>query len=279
MPPLVQHLGIIGVGLIGGSIGAAARKRGLAEKITGLGRSAAKLHGAIESSIIDSATEDFADLADCDLVIVATPVNRIVDDVLSLANCCSRQTVVTDAGSVKEVICSRIPSDLGIRFIGSHPLAGSEKSGFIHANAELFRGRVCVLTPDSDTDSAAIDLLRRFWMSLGMVVLKMSPAEHDRRLARTSHLPHLAAAALTSLLQDGDRPLAATGFRDTTRIAAGDPELWRAIFEANAAAVVQETDRLIQLLSRWRDQMTRNDWESLTRELGAAKLARESIRD
>ncbi len=277
--PLIQHLGIVGVGLIGGSIGAAVRARGLAVKVTGLGRNAAKLQGAIESGIIDVATDDWSRLADCDFAVVATPVDRIVEDVLALNRHCHAGTIVTDAGSVKGSICSGISGDTAIRFVGSHPLAGSEKAGIAHSDAELFQGRVCVVTPDSHTDAGDLAKVKSFWEGLGMRVLSMTPDEHDRRLARTSHLPHLTAAALSCLLESADRSLTSTGFRDTTRIASGDPALWRAIFEANSAAMLTETDRLITLLAQWKEWIAQQDWQRLTAGLQAAKDARDALRD
>lgn len=279
MSCLIQHLGIVGVGLIGGSIGAAGRQRGLAARVTGWGRSSAKLQEAVARGILDEATDDWGRLANCDFVVVATPVDRIVADVLSLAEHCRAGTIVTDAGSVKGSICSALAGEGRIRFVGSHPLAGSEKTGFVHADPELFQGRVCVVTPEDHTDAGAAQVVQSFWEGLGMQVLTMSPTDHDRRLARTSHLPHLAAAALCHLLELEDRPLTATGFRDTTRIAAGDPELWRAIFEANADAVAAETDRLIEILSQWRVRIANQDWKGLTEDLRVAKVAREAIRD
>jgi prephenate dehydrogenase len=179
---------------------------------------------------------------------------------------------------VKGSICAALEGERRIRFVGSHPLAGSEKTGFVHADAELFQSRVCVITPGDHTDAAAAQVVQTFWDRLGMHTLTMSPAVHDRRLARTSHLPHLTAAALCCLLESEDRRLTATGFRDTTRIAAGDPGLWRAIFEANADAVAAETDRLIELLSQWRDRIAKQDWEGLTDGLRVAKVARDAIR-
>lgn len=274
----IQHLGIVGVGLIGGSIGAAVRSRGLAETVTGLGRSVSKLQGAVDEGILDDATDDVCELSDCDFVVVATPVDRIVGDVQSFASCCRSAAFVTDAGSVKASICDGVSASKGIRFVGSHPLAGSERTGFAHADANLFQDRVCVVTPNAATDADALRFVQAFWESIGMRVIRMSPDEHDRRLARTSHLPHLTAAALSFLLESADRPLTSTGFRDTTRIAAGDPELWRAIFSANSEAMLQETDRLIDLLTQWRDWMAKEDWLRLTKDLRVAKEAREALR-
>lgn len=276
---MVHHLGIVGVGLIGGSIGAAARQLGFASKVTGMGRNAGKLQKAIQAGILDAATDDLDELSACDFIVVATPVDRIVDDVLALNGICCPGTIVTDAGSVKGSICDGVPQNAAIRFVGSHPLAGSEKAGFAHADPELFAGRVCVVTPQDHSDAAAFDVVKAFWEALGMVVYSMSPEEHDIRLARTSHLPHLTAAALSCLLETQDRPFAATGFRDTTRIASGDPGLWRAIFEANASAMLEETSRLITLLAEWKDWIANEEWEQLANGLRHAKEIRDALRD
>jgi prephenate dehydrogenase len=170
------------------------------------------------------------------LVVVCTPVDRIAADVRALAAHARPGTLLTDAGSSKREICSELASGLpeGVIYIGSHPLAGSEKQGFEHAVGGLFHHRVCVITPGDTTPRPEYERLRRFWEYLGSTTIEMSADEHDRALAQTSHVPHLAAAAVALTLADANRQFVAGGFRDTTRIAAGDPELWAAILLSNA---------------------------------------------
>src|SRR5262249_10509376 len=147
--------------------------------------------------------------------------------------------LLTDAGSTKSAIVAAVEERLpnGVRFVGSHPLAGSEKRGPEFADAELFESRLTVLTPTRRTDEAALEQTAAFWQALGSRVKRMAPEEHDRALAMTSHLPHLTAAALAGILPSALHELTATGFRDTTRVAAGDPVLWTGIFLQNRAAM------------------------------------------
>src|SRR5262249_31406835 len=159
-----------------------------------------------------------------------TPVDLIAAQVLSAAPHCSRGTVLTDAGSTKSKIAAEIEDRLssGVQFVGSHPLAGSEKRGTQHARADLFQDRVTVVTKTPRTDLRALERTSNFWRALGARVTLMDPVDHDKAVALTSHLPHLLAAALCQTLRFPE--LAATGFRDTTRIASGDPEIWTGIF-------------------------------------------------
>src|SRR5262249_35465902 len=148
---------------------------------------------------------------------------------------CRSGALLTDAGSTKARIVKAVEGRLprGVSFVGSHPLVGSEKHGPEHADPDLFQNRVVVVTPTDATDEALLQHTSELWKSLGARVVVMSPEEHDRALALTSHLPHLSAAALAGILPPKWRELTATGFRDATRMAAGDPELWTAIFSEN----------------------------------------------
>ncbi|MFH5804898.1 prephenate dehydrogenase, partial [Alienimonas sp. DA493] len=223
--PRTGTLGVVGVGLIGGSIAAAAKARGAADRVIGFGRNADRLAAARDAGLLDEFSTEPEAAAGADLLVVCTPVGRIVADVRRFLGVLNEQTVVTDAGSVKGAICEDLRDQP--QFVGSHPLAGSEKAGWEHADADLFAGRVTVVCGARDDAPAAA--VSRFWQALGSRVEWMTPAEHDARLARTSHLPHAMAAALC-LAADadvrpgrGDGRLTSTGFADTTRVAAGDP--------------------------------------------------------
>src|SRR5205085_2898596 len=205
-------LTIVGVGLIGGSIGLAARKRGIARRIRGVGRRGGTLDRAAARGAVD---ETFFDLKDAvpgsDLVIFCTPVDRIAEQVLEAASGCSVGTLLTDAGSTKSRIVRDIDKRLprSVRFVGSHPLAGSEKRGPESAEADLFEGRWTLVTPTAATDLDALERVEAFWHALGSRTKRMTPEEHDQALAITSHLPHLVAAALAGVLPAELRELTA----------------------------------------------------------------------
>src|ERR1700733_9790126 len=234
-----QTIGIVGCGMIGCSLAAALKRHGFHGQIVGCGRPGKNLETALGRKLVDRIESEPAQAAAaCDFVVVCTPVDRIVDDVRALAKAARPGTLITDAGSVKQPICRSL-DDLpaGVTFIGSHPMAGSEKQGCAHADAELFVDRVCVVTPPPSVSRAQVARVGEFWQALGMSVVEMSPEAHDRALAQTSHVPHAVAAALAASLAVENRGLTAGGFQDTTRIAAGDPELWSAILLANADEV------------------------------------------
>lgn len=242
-----ETLGIDGVGLIGGSIAAAAKARSLCRRVIGFGRSAERLEAARAAGLIDECSLDGKAAAQVDLHVCCLPVDRIADAVRRAAARVRRGAVITDAGSVKSSICDAIGPEpaSGVSFVGSHPLAGSEKQGFEHADAQLFDAKTCVVTPDAGSDAAAVSRVTQFWQQLGSRVVSLTPAEHDRILARTSHMPHAVAAAVAAALSSDDVQFAATGFRDATRIAGGDPRLWTSIMLANRVAVAAELKSVV----------------------------------
>lgn len=277
-PPHATTVAIFGVGLIGGSI-AAALKRRRSATVIGIGRNAPRLEEARRAGLIDVAATTPDAAAQAELVVVCTPVDRIVEDVRHVAPHLRPGTIITDAGSVKARICTELRGGLpeGVAFVGSHPLAGSEKNGWEHSDAELFQDRVCVVTPGEAARSDAVERVNSFWRDLGMRVVRMSPEDHDRALAATSHVPHVVAAALASQLTPDLRDLAATGFRDTTRIAAGDPQLWTAILLANRQPVAQSLASLIERLAAFRAVIGAGDEGELRRLLTAARDRRNLL--
>ncbi len=235
------NVAIVGVGLIGGSIGMALRKLGLAEKVIGIGHRQVSLRIARRVGAVTNTTIDIAKgVAEADLVVVCTPVGRIIQDVQEAAKHCREGTLLTDAGSTKQTIVEALDGQLprNCRFLGSHPLAGSEKSGATNAEADLFDARVAILTPTKNTLAEDFDLLEQFWSSLGSVVVQMSADEHDRALSLTSHLPHLAASALAATMPEPLFRLCGTGMKDSSRLASGDPELWVQILDLNREHVL-----------------------------------------
>lgn len=277
--PSFETVAVCGVGLIGGSIAAAVKERGVARTVIGLGRNPARLKAAAAAGLIDRGETDPAGVAEADLIVVCTPVDRIAADAVSLAAHAQPGALLTDAGSVKGSICGAVTGKLpkGVEFVGSHPLAGSEKAGFEHADAGLFDGRVCIVTPADANTGDGLSRVRSFWESLGMSVVEMSPSRHDEILALTSHLPHAVAAVLASLLTEDAAEFAASGFRDTTRIAAGDPALWAAIFGANREPVLGQIDRYVQQLGELREAIAAGDLERMTLLLREAQQLRTRL--
>ncbi len=274
-----QTVGIVGCGLIGCSIAAGLKKRGFRGRIIGCGRPGKNLDAAVAHGYVDSADTDLASAArQCELIIVCTPVDRIVEDVRGAARGSRPGTILTDAGSVKQAICKPLASGLpsGVTFIGSHPIAGSEKQGCEHACPDRFVDHVCVLSPDPGTSRRDVDRLRAFWESLGMIVVEMTAEAHDRALAQTSHVPHAVAAALAASLAPGNRRLTGGGYLDTTRIASGDPALWSAILLANAAETVAGLLEVEGHLREFKRVLELGDAEALTGLLRAAKQNRDA---
>jgi prephenate dehydrogenase len=275
---------IVGVGLIGGSIGLALRQRRLARRVVGVGRRASSLRKARRRSALTSATTSLTrGVADADLVVVCTPVERIVEDVRRAAEHCGPGARITDVGSAKAEIVEALGRDRGgrlgkdVAFVGSHPLAGSDKKGPQFARGDLFQDRVAIVTPTRRTrpdDAAAID---QFWTALGSRVVRMTPRAHDEAIAATSHAPHLVASALAAATPEGLLPLAAGGWLDTTRVAAADAELWRQIVGANRAHVLKSLDRFVRVLSSLRRALARGDQERILRILEAGKRNRDAV--
>jgi len=283
--PVGQRVAIVGVGLIGGSIGLALRRRGLAEEVVGVGRRPAVLEKAVAVGAIDRGTTNLVEgVAEADLVVVATPVGIIVDVVQAVAQLAPRASI-TDAGSTKAEICQALRpesdgSDLRPgRFVGSHPLAGGHRTGPEHASGDLFVGRTVVVTPEDDTPPGLVQRMKEFWESLGADVTLLSPEEHDRALAATSHLPHLIASALAAATPEEWLQLAATGWADTTRIAAGDAELWTQIFSQNRAAVLDALRRFEHQLAALDSAIAAGDAAALTSRLQEGKRIRDALGD
>jgi cyclohexadieny/prephenate dehydrogenase len=276
----VRTLTIVGVGLIGGSIGLAARRRSVAGRILGAGRNKDSLQRAGAAGAIDEAfLEPAAAVHQADVAVFCTPVDLIPEQVLALAPGCRPGTLLTDAGSTKAAIVRRLDGRLppGVAFVGSHPLAGSEKRGPEHAHADLFQGRLVVLTPTAQTDPEALARTAEFWQALGARVRSMEPEEHDRALALTSHLPHLLAAALAGILPEALHDLTASGFRSTTRVAAGDPALWTGIFEQNRQALLDALALLEGRVAEFRRALETNDRRCLDDLLTQARRVRDAL--
>ena len=279
--PTWNNVAIIGPGLIGGSIGLALRQRKLAAQIVGIGRREASLKAALARGCVTEITTNLAGgVSKAELVIVCTPVDSIAHFVQQAAQHCLPNCILTDAGSTKAQIVATIEAaNLKQPFVGSHPIAGGEKNGPEAATADLFANRVAVITPSTKTNPATITTIKYFWQSLGSRVVEMPPADHDAMLARTSHLPHLVAAALAAATPADEQAIALTGpgWADTTRIAAGDPDLWREIFLANRDTTLKALDDFETVLKTWREALHSANGPQITALLKEGKLRRDAL--
>jgi prephenate dehydrogenase len=276
----IETLTIVGVGLIGGSIGLAAKKRGVAERIVGVGRQRLSMDRAKALGAIDEAVLDLAEgVREAQIVVFCTPVDLIADQVIAAAPACKPGALLTDAGSTKSMIVdsvdSQIPSE--VSFVGSHPLTGSEKQGPEHASPDLFQDRFTIVTQSGRTNLDALGDVIEFWTALGSFISIMDPVEHDKILGTTSHLPHLVAAALVRSLPFEFREFAASGFRDTTRVASGDPALWTAIFRQNRNWILNAVDRLASKLDEFYAALETQDWSRIADLLAKAKKVRDAL--
>lgn len=285
MPPY-NRLVIIGVGLLGGSIALAARQFKVAKRIVGLGRDLSRMQPLVQSGMLDEAlTQPEEALADADLVVVAVPVAQTGAQLETCYALAPASALITDVGSTKEKI-ARLGDKLSrkskskrgdFRFVGSHPMAGSEKSGAAHARADLFQERVTIVTPTTSTESSAIDEVKKFWAAIGSRVLVMTPKEHDFLVASASHTPHVVSGALASSTLEASLPVLGSGWRDTTRIAAGDVELWRQILLDNAPNVLKGLTKFEKVLSSYRRALETRDDKLLARLLAESKRRRDSV--
>ncbi len=267
---------IFGTGLIGGSVGLALLEQGW--KVSGTDA----VHEVAARALQIGALSDAGIDRQADLVVVATPVHAaraIISDVFGSPEW-NRHAVVTDVGGVKGPLVASVDHP---RFVGGHPMAGSEQVGLDGASGELFIGATWVLTPTTLTDPAAYAKVRNVLATIGATVVALAPEQHDALVAVVSHVPHLTAATLMDLASDlGEEnaallQLAAGGFRDMTRIAAGQPSIWPDICEDNAEAIVETMDLLIDALTGMRRRVADHDHQSLLEVLGRASAARRAL--
>jgi len=276
---------IIGVGLLGGSLGMALRRRGLADEVFGYVRREATIAEALEAGAVDRAGTSLMEaVRDADLVVLCTPVARMRELALELSPGLKRGVHVTDVGSVKAAVVEAVApmvEKAGGHFVGSHPMAGSERTGVRAARDDLFAGAVTVVTSAEGVDTEAQGRIRALWESVGSKVLTMTPAEHDALVSRSSHLPHFVAAALARYVLSPEHPavqacLCATGFRDTTRVASGSPEMWRDIGLGNREAILAALEGMEGALAEFRRLLEAGDGPGLQDFLSVAKARRDA---
>jgi cyclohexadieny/prephenate dehydrogenase len=238
-----ERVAVIGLGLLGGSVAGAARARGVAKRVVGVSRSRDTAAAAVAAGLADEGTAELAaGVAGADLVVLCTPVFAMAETLRRAAPQLGRGALVTDVGSVKGRLVETLPGLLppGACYVGAHPMAGSHHTGLRHARADLFEGAACVLTPTAATPPEALARVRAFWAALGARLFERDPAAHDAEVAWVSHLPHAVAFAYAASLAGAPAAafaLKGGGFRDFTRIAASDPELWADILATNAKAL------------------------------------------
>ena len=288
----IRSITILGVGLIGGSLGLALKANGFQGQIIGLGRRMETLELGLECGAVDRITTNFqTGIADTSLAVICTPVDLIpqmAQRIQEVQRQGSQPLVVTDAGSVKQWVVESVENQFErasareLYFVGSHPMAGSEQAGIAAARANLYHDAKCILTPTERTHPQAKKLVTDLWTCTGARVYYLSPTEHDMLIAGASHLPHLVASVLTSTV-GGVRcetasalDFAATGFRDTTRIAAGAPELWTGIFTQNAHSLIPLIDTFIQHLTAFKSMLENHDAAQIEQFLNHAKHLRDT---
>lgn len=274
---------IIGVGLLGGSIGLALRERKLAREVYGFVRRKVSVKAAIQAGAVDQSGTDLLEaVRGADLIVLCTPIAQMKSLVDQMLPMLKRGAIITDVGSVKAPVVGAVHARIqkgGAHFVGSHPMAGSEKGGVGSARANLFEEAVCVVTPCETTNKSALRKVVGLWHSLGSDVLTMDAPLHDRLVSRASHLPHLLASALALQVLDPRQDkrqskLCATGFQDATRVAEGSPEMWRDIAMANRANLVRDLAGLEKNLGKLRQMLSDGDAAGIERVLRTARECR-----
>ena len=265
---------LVGVGLLGGSLGLALRRRKLAKEIAGYVRREVSIKECERAGATDYATTDLlAAVSGADLIVLCTPLSQMKPLMRQMLPAIKRGAIITDVGSVKGSVVRELESlvaKAGAHFIGSHPMTGGEKQGVLAARAELFECAVCVVTPTQNTNPAAWRKVETLWKDVGARLLRASPDEHDAFVSRSSHLPHLMAATLANLVLDPKLPkeqalLCATGFRDTTRVASGSPEMWRDIAVTNRKQIGRALSGFIAELNKFQSALKRGDAKAIAK--------------
>jgi prephenate dehydrogenase len=258
---LFKKITIVGVGLLGGSIGLAVKKKGLAQEVIGFFRNKKKIASAVKMGVIDRGTCDLKRcMEESDLVILCSPVSDIIKKLKLIKKLGAKNVLITDTGSTKQEI---VKAARGLNFVGSHPLAGSEQSGITYARHELFSGSICILTPTGKEASASTHAIALFWKHLGAHAIMLSPREHDNILSFTSHLPHAAAFSLIDAIPQAYLKFCAGGLKDTTRIAMSNPDIWLDIFTSNKKNMLKAIRLFERSLSEFKKALAQDNRQKL----------------
>ena len=282
---LFQKVTIIGVGLLGGSLGLAIRERRIAATTAGYVRRSASVEECLQFGVVNEATRDIqAAVSGADLIVLCTPLSRMRALTEEMLPALKPGAVVTDVGSVKGAVVRDVESlvtSAGGYFIGSHPMAGGERMGVSASRVDLFDDAVCVVTPTPRSNPEALCKVEEFWDAVGMRVMQMTPELHDELVSRSSHLPHVVAAGLASYVLSPvhtkeQATLCATGFRDTTRVASGSPEMWRDIAMANRDKLSKVLSVLIADLQEFQRALDESDSKVIEEFFATAKSRRDA---
>jgi prephenate dehydrogenase len=280
-----EKVTIVGVGLLGGSLGLAVRKRRLAKRVVGYVRRAASVAECKKAGAVDACTLDLREaVSGADLIVLCTPLAQMRPLLKEMLPAVKRGAIITDVGSVKAGVVKELEplvAKAGAHFIGSHPMAGAEKTGVAAARVDLFNNAVSVVTPTKRSNKTALRKTEQLWKAVGARVIRIAPELHDELVSRSSHLPHVAAATLANLVLDPGHPkfqplLCANGFRDTTRIASGSPEMWRDIAVANRKNLNKALDALIRDLKKFQSALNKSDAQATQKIFEQAKQRRDA---
>ena len=282
MDPIFDRAVIVGAGLLGASLGLVMQATGAARHVVGVGRRQSSLDKALAVGAIHEGSLDLAAaLAEADLVVVATPANTAIQTLDAIHADCPSRAVVIDVASTKAAICAHAAAKWPTprRFIGCHPMAGSEKTGPEYATASLYRDTVCLIENSDDLDPDALGQVRMLWERAGARVVPIDAAQHDVLLARTSHVPHILSTILATAAGDKDATcdLIGNGFRDMTRVAAGSPEMWRDIALTNDIAIREGLEAVRGYVDTFIAALESGDSEALTTLFQRGKDAREKV--
>lgn len=279
LPLPIKQIAIIGPGLLGGSIGLAVKEISPNTIISVWGRREEALRAVRESGFANKTSLSVTEAVEgCDLVILTTPIEVMAGLAQTFQPALSPNAIVTDVGSVKKSVHDAVQPILGSdRWIGSHPMAGSEQAGLAAARADLFQRSVTILTPDEKTPPSLTERVAPFWESLGSRTVCLDPVVHDHLISDISHLPHLIAALLVASIDEESLPLSGPGFRDSTRIAGGSPALWREILLNNREAVIESLDKFLDMAEMARDILGSGDSAALETLLAKACQKRKFL--
>ncbi|MFQ5451667.1 MAG: prephenate dehydrogenase [Nitrospinaceae bacterium] len=284
---LFNQITLVGVGLLGGSLARVCRERGLVGSIVGFGRNSANLEQARELGVIDICAPDLSSAVEnADLVVLCSPVGTIVSRVKEMLPSIKPGCIITDVGSVKAPLVRGIEALVPktVHYVGSHPIAGGEKSGLAASSSHLFQNAKCIVTPTPQTDAEALARVSEFWQKVGMEVLTMNAEEHDYIFGAVSHLPHIVAYALMNTVGEISTKnysqitsLSGQGFKDITRIAASDPVMWRDICVSNKEPVLTLIDEFQSTLQRLKTWIEKEDAGALEQTFEMANKYRFNL--
>jgi prephenate dehydrogenase len=274
--PLFNKVAIIGTGLIGGSLALDIKRKRLAREVVGVSRHKKSIAMALKMKAIDRGSVSLRIIQGADLLIVATPVETVISLRNRILKYITKDCIITDVGSTKEKIVSSLGS-LMFNYIGSHPLAGSEKRGIINASPCLFEGSLCILTPTKSTNPKAVKNITKFWNKVGAKTVILTPKAHDRALSFVSHLPHAVAFSLINAVPQELLRFASGGLKDTTRIAASDTTLWKDILLSNRKNLLNAIRLFENNLKKIKSAIKNNDRQALGKIILKSGKIRKSL--